>query len=217
MVESQPPLIHLDFTDNFQAAIDRAAKTLRAGGVIAYPTETFYGLAVDIRNEKAVERLFSVKKRPPDNPVLIVIASDDLVKPYVTRIPRVARRLMNIFWPGNLTLVFDAAAQVSSLLTGRTGKIGIRLSSHPVPTSLAGAMDGAISGTSANVSGQPSCRNARDVLKCLGREIDMILDAGETAGRIGSTVIDVTVDPIVLLREGVISRDQLESHHFTVR
>ena len=217
MPEKYPPLITLDVTGNFQTAIDMAADTLLSGGVVAYPTETFYGLAVDIRIEEAVERLFSVKKRPSGRPVLILIASVELLEQYVTRIPQITPRLMETFWPGNLTLVFEAAPRVSPLLTGGSGKIGIRLSSHPVSTALARAIQGPISGTSANISGQPACRKARAVLKCLGREIDMILDSGKTAGKVGSTVIDVTVSPFRILREGVVTRNQLESHNFSVR
>ncbi|MBW2145193.1 MAG: threonylcarbamoyl-AMP synthase [Deltaproteobacteria bacterium] len=193
-----------------------AADVLLAGGVVAYPTETFYGLAVDIRNEAAIRRLLSIKKRSATRPVLILIVCVEFLDQYVGSIPPIARRLMDAFWPGDLTLVFEAGQRVSPLLTGGSGKIGIRLSSHPVATALARAIEGSISGTSANLSGQPACSNAHEVLNCLGSGIDLILDAGETAGRVGSTVLDVTVQPLRVLREGVITREHLKTRSFSV-
>jgi len=211
-----PPLIRVNVRGNFQTAIGTAAKTLLTGGLVAYPTETFYGLAVDARNEEAIKRLFSVKKRPAGRPVLILIASIESLAQYVVSIPPIARRLMASFWPGDLTLVFEAGPLVSPLLTGGTGKIGIRLSSHPVATALARAVKAPITGTSANISGQPACRSAKEVLNCLGNGIDLILDADETAGMIGSTVLDITVQPPRVLREGVVTQQYLKECSFAV-
>ena len=214
--KASPPLISVDPSGDFQVAIHMAADALLAGGVVAYPTETFYGLAVDIRNEAAIRRLFSIKKRSATRPVLILIVCVEVLDQYVGSIPPIARRLMDAFWPGDLTLVFEAGQRVSPLLTGGSGKIGIRLSSHPVATALARAIEGSISGTSANLSGQPACSNAHEVLNCLGSGIDLILDAGETAGRVGSTVLDVTVQPLRVLREGVVTREHLKARSFAV-
>ena len=214
--KKKTPLISVGVTGNFQAAIHMATEALLAGGVVAYPTETFYGLAVDIRNHEAIERLFSLKKRPADSPVLILIGSSELLDQYVEGIPPIATRLIDAFWPGDLTLVFKAGPRVSPLLTAGTSKIGVRLSSHPVATALARAIEAPISGTSANISGQPPCRKAQEVLNCLGNGVDLILDAGETAGRIGSTVLDVTVHPLRVLREGVVTRQHLEACAFAV-
>jgi len=214
--KASPPLISVDPSGDFQVAIHMAADVLLAGGVVAYPTETFYGLAVDIRNEAAIRRLLSIKKRSATRPVLILIVCVEFLDQYVGSIPPIARRLMDAFWPGDLTLVFEAGQRVSPLLTGGSGKIGIRLSSHPVATALARAIEGSISGTSANLSGQPACSNAHEVLNCLGSGIDLILDAGETAGRVGSTVLDVTVQPLRVLREGVITREHLKTRSFSV-
>ncbi len=211
--KENPLLINLDVSGNFQTAMAMAADVLFAGGVVAYPTETFYGLAVDTRNDAAINRLFAAKKRPANRPVLILVALAEMVDKYVDSIPPIARRLMDAFWPGDLTLVFEAGPLVSPLLTGGSGKIGIRLSSHPVATALALAIDAPISGTSANISGQPACSTAQEVLACLGKGVDLILDAGETAGKMGSTVLDVTVDPPRVLREGVVSRQRLETRY----
>jgi len=187
-------------------SINKAAETITAGGVVAVPTESFYGLAVNALNEKAIERLLAIKRRREDHPVLILIPSAYVLDRYAARIPPVAFRLMEAFWPGGLTMVFEANRVLSLLLTGGTGKIGVRLSGHPVPTQLARVAGAAITGTSANVTGEPPCESPEEVLKALGSQIDIILDGGKTAGGKGSTILDVTVAPPVILREGMVSR-----------
>jgi L-threonylcarbamoyladenylate synthase len=194
---------------NFPEVIQDAAKVILSGGVVAVPTESFYGLAAHALNEKAIERLFAVKQRREDNPVLILIASKESLDSYVMKVSIRTRKLMERFWPGGLTMVFCARPQVSDLLTAGTGKIGVRLSSHPVPTELARAVGAPITGTSANRSGQPSCSTAEEVRDTIGKDIDMILDGGKTPGGKGSTILDVTVDPPILLREGIVSLDKL--------
>jgi L-threonylcarbamoyladenylate synthase len=191
-------------------AIKRAKGALLSGGLVAYPTESFYGLAVDAINEEAIRRLFTAKKRKPDHPVLIVIPSVESFAQYAIQIPLIAHKLTHEFWPGGLTLVFEASSKVSSLLTAGAGKIGIRLSSHPVATALTRSIGAPITGTSANISGEPPCRTAQEVLQSLGEKADLILDGGKTEGKIGSTVLDVTVDPPQILREGLVPRRQLE-------
>ena len=211
MEKEKPSLIRVDTSGDFQSAIGRAADILLDGGLVAFPTESFYGIAVDIRNDAAIKRLFSAKGRSGNSPVLILIGSLESLDPYVEQIPPVALRLIEKFWPGGLTLVFRASSKVSPLLTGGTQKIGIRLSSHPVATALARTIDAPISGTSANISGRPGCRNAQEVLESLGSRVDLILDGGETAGKIGSTVLDVTEQPPRILRDGIVSREQLKA------
>jgi L-threonylcarbamoyladenylate synthase len=190
-------------------SIKEAAGIIVAGGVVAVPTESFYGLAVHASDENAVERLLSVKERREDHPILILIPSPDVLDDYVLRIPRVARRLIKAFWPGGLTMIFEAKPVLPSRLTAGTGKIGVRVSSHPVATQLAKATGAAITGTSANVTGKPPCTDPEEVLKVLGSRLDIILDGGKTAGGRGSTVLDVTVSPPVILREGMVSRTLL--------
>ena len=203
-------MIKTEPSRNFQSAVDRAAEILVSGGLVAYPTESFYGLAVDATNEKAIQRLFRAKKRSGSRPVLILIPSVEILSRYVDPIPPIALRLMETFWPGGLTLVFGAGPRVSPLLAAGTNKIGVRLSSHPVAMALTQAIGVPISGTSANISGEPACRNADDVLACLGERVDLILDGGMTTGAAGSTVLDVTVDPPRILREGMIHQSRLE-------
>ncbi|MGM0664275.1 MAG: L-threonylcarbamoyladenylate synthase [Thermodesulfobacteriota bacterium] len=193
------------------AGLERACMILRAGGLVAFPTESFYGLAVDIRREDAVCRLFKAKGRSPDQPVLLLLPSLESVKDHAAATTPAARRLMGRFWPGGLTLVFKAARTVSPLLTAGTGTIGLRLSSHSLATGLALTLGTAITGTSANPSGVPPACTAEEAVRSLGPHLDLILDGGRTAGGPGSTVLDVTVDPPRILRHGQVDRDSLKS------
>lgn len=192
-----------------EESIRLAAQTILSGGLVAVPTESFYGLAVSALNGRAIGRLLRVKKRREDHPILILIPSSEALSRYVTRIPPAAHKLIKAFWPGGLTMVFGAAPGLPSSLTGGSSKIGVRLSSHPVPTELARAAGVAITGTSANMTGKPPCETPEEVRGALGAQVDIILDAGKTAGGKGSTVLDVTVSPPVILREGMVPRKAL--------
>ena len=203
-------ILLIDPGGDFQEIIGRAAKTLLSGDLVAYPTESFYGLGAHINVDAALKKLFRVKKRNPGHPVLILVPDRESTEQYVTRISPVAERLMNAFWPGGLTIVFDAASVVSPLLTAGTGKIGIRLSSHPIATALSQAIGSPITGTSANLSGESPCRIAEGVIRSLGDKVDLVLDGGKTPGEKASTILDVTREPPRILREGLISREQLE-------
>ena len=194
-----------------EEGLGKAGEVIRSGGTVAFPTETFYGLGVNVTDERAIHHLIGIKERRDDHPILILIPCIETLKDYVTHVPETAFRLMDQFWPGGLTLVLDAALRVSSLLTADTGKIGVRLSGHPIATGLARAAGTAITGTSANVSGAPPCNRPEDVLKSLGGKVDLILDGGKTAGGRGSTVLDLTVDPPLVLREGIVSRERINA------
>jgi L-threonylcarbamoyladenylate synthase len=204
-------LIKVDSEDQLQTGIRKAANVILSGGVVAFPTESFYGLAVNGADEKAIRHLFIIKNRRSDRPVLVLIPSVEDLDRYVTHISETAEQLIKEFWPGGLTLVFEAGPLISPLLTAGTGKIGIRLSSHPIARALAQAADVPITGTSANISGQPACMHAREVLDSMGKDVDLILDGGKTKGGKGSTILDVTVIPPVILREGMVSREQLKA------
>lgn len=203
------PIFKTDTPDRLQTAIQEAAQVIHAGGVVAVPTESFYGLAVHALNQKAIERLFAVKGRGDDHPVLILIDSKETLDTYAKGIAGRARKLMDRFWPGGLTLVFFAQPLLPQSLTAGTGKIGIRLSSHPLPRELAKAVGAPITGTSANRSGQPGCITAEEVMEAVGGDIGLILDGGRTPGGKGSTVLDVTLDPPVILRDGIVSHEEL--------
>ena len=175
-------VIRLNAGDSDHAGLDEAKKILLSGGIVAFPTESFYGLAVNAMDEAAIQRLFRVKKRRRDRPVLILIHDERALPGYVEPVSGIARKLIPRFWPGGLTLIFRAGPKISPLLTAGTGKIGVRLSSHPVPTAMARSINGPITGTSANISGRPACIDPEEVYQSLGNDIDLILDAGETAG-----------------------------------
>lgn len=188
----------------------QARTILLQGGLVACPTESFYALAVDARNEAALQKLFLLKKRDPRRPVLILIPSTECLRDVVTRIPPVAVPLIRHFWPGGLTLILEASSKVSPLLTGGTGTIGVRLSSHIIPTILARAIQGPITGTSANPSAAPPCCGAEEVMAYFGEGIDLIIDAGQTSGGKGSTVLDLTVAPPRVVRHGMIAPEAVE-------
>jgi L-threonylcarbamoyladenylate synthase len=202
-------ILKTDTQGTLRSAIQEAAKVILSGGVVAVPTESFYGLAVNALDEQAVERLFAVKGRREDKPVLILIASTQTLDSYVTGLSDKARRIIERFWPGGLTLVFYAKPTLPDLLTAGTRKIGVRLSSHPIPREIARTVGGPITGTSANRSSRPNCSTAEEAMEAVGEDIDLILDGGRTPGGKGSTVLDVTVEPPVVLRDGIVSGDEL--------
>lgn len=190
-------------------ALARALEVLRRGGLVAFPTESFYGLAADIGHEAALRSLYVAKGRNSSEPLLILVDGAAAAEGLAQRVSPLARRLMRVFWPGGLTLVFDADPSVSRLLTAGTGKIGIRWSSHPLAAALPAGLGGPVTGTSANRSGSPPCVDAREVVAQLEGRVDLILDGGRTAGLAPSTVLDVSGDAPRILREGMISEEAL--------
>ena len=172
--------------------------------MIAFPTETFYGLGADALNPVAVEKVFEMKQRNRTNPILVLVNSLTQIPDLVQTIPSQAWSLMNRFWPGPLTLVFTASAKVSSLLTAGTGRIGIRIPGDPLIRQLLDMTAAPITATSANPAGERSPTTAQQVLQTLGAKLALILDAGPTPGGLPSTVVDVTTLPITIIRKGQI-------------
>jgi L-threonylcarbamoyladenylate synthase len=190
--------------------IEEAARIILQGGVVAFPTETFYGLAADALNEGALQKIFQIKGREKKKPLLLLVGDRDWVPGLVREISPLAERLMEKFWPGPLTLVFEASPHLPTILTADTGRLGLRISSHPVAQSLVHAAGRAVTGTSANLSGRPSASTAEEVFQALGSSnLDALLDGGKTAGGLGSTVLDVSGISTQVIREGVISRRDL--------
>jgi L-threonylcarbamoyladenylate synthase len=187
--------------------ITSAAAIVSRGGVIAYPTETIYGLGVDATNEQAIRRIFEIKGRNFNNPISVIIGNHQDVYPLVRKVTDSAQKLMDAFWPGPLTIVFGSADGVSPLLTAKTGKIGIRLSSHNVARKIAQKTGKPLTATSANLSGAPECTDADQVIQQIGDKIDAVVDLGNTGGSIGSTIVDASAEPVVVLRQGVISSE----------
>jgi L-threonylcarbamoyladenylate synthase len=189
--------------------IEKAAGVINQGGIVVFPTSTFYGIGARAFDVHAVDRVFRIKERHRQNPLLVLIASLTDLDCLVRSIPSSAARLMDTLWPGGVTLVFDAAAGVPSNLTGHSGKIGIRLAGHPVAAALARAVTGPVTATSANLSGEESCAAVASLNRGIKDHVDLVLDAGRLPGKRGSTVVDVTVFPPKILREGVISAKRI--------
>jgi L-threonylcarbamoyladenylate synthase len=187
-----------------EAVIQEAARIICSGGVVVFPTTSLYGLAVDASNPAAVEKLFVIKQRPIDKPILILVPDLRDIQNLVQDIPLAAERIMAALWPGKLTLIFKAANGLLPGLTAGTGKIGIRLPVYPVARHLAHAVGKPITATSANISGQIGCSRIADLDPAVAASVDLILDAGPLEGGAGSTILDVTEDPPILLREGSI-------------
>jgi L-threonylcarbamoyladenylate synthase len=191
-------------------AIARAAELLRRGSLVAYPTETFYGLGCDPRQAAAVDRIFEAKGRP-ERMALPLIAGDAAAVGLCARdLPPSCRRLMQAFWPGPLTLVLAAALDLPPRLLGGGHTVGVRVSPHPVAAALALALGGPIVATSANRSGGPPPSTAEEVRDMLGDDVALVLDGGPTTGGSASTVIDLTVDPPRLVRSGAVPRAAIE-------
>ena len=190
-------------SDNPDAAkIQSAADILRNGGLVAFPTETVYGLGADALNAEAVVRLFEAKKRPLDNPAIVHIAEAADVYPLVAEVPKKAELLMERFWPGPLTLLFKRSERVPSVSVAGLETIAIRMPKHKVALALIRQSQRPIAAPSANLAGKPSPTTAQHVYEDLNGRIDAILDGGATAIGVESTVVDLSRDPPLLLRPG---------------
>src|SRR3989338_4881705 len=182
------------------AALAEAAAVLRAGGLVAFPTETVYGLGADATNPKAVERLNQVKGRPPEKPYSLHLHQAEQMRPYVSSVPAAAATLIERFWPGPLTVV----------LPGKDGKtVGFRLPDHPVARAFLKACGVPVAAPSANRSGSPPPTDAQEVLAALDGAVDCLLDGGPTRFGRESTVVEVVGGRVEIRREGAISKDAI--------
>jgi len=189
--------------------IVKAVEYLKAGKVIAYPTETFYGLGVDVTNEKAVKRLYDLKRRDYGLPIAILVTDRPMLEEYVDKVADGVTNLIKAFWPGPLTILFPAGRKISKSLTTNTGKIGIRISSHPVATAIVREFGRPITTTSANLSGYPPSLDTKHVIKYFKDKIDCVIDGGESEPSRGSTVVDVAGDTMAIIRDGAISAEKV--------
>jgi len=190
-------------------------ESLQAGGMVIYPTDTLYGLGVDPRSKEGLRKLLVLKSREGRKPIPLLLDGAERVSDWAEHVPPAASRLMETFWPGALTIVLPAWAGVLSQITGGSGTVGLRVPNHPIPCALAKALGGAITGTSANRSGNPGdWRTAEEIVREFTGEVDWVLwdgppSAAGTAGSAdqrsrGSTVVRVSEEDVVLLREGAI-------------
>ena len=190
--------------------VNRAVGILRTGGLVAFPTETVYGLGADARNEAAVRRIFAVKGRPASHPLIVHLASAAEFQTWARSVPAVAYELAGRFWPGPLTLILKRSASVSDLITGGQDTVGLRVPMNSLAQQLLQAFAGGIAAPSANRYGRVSPTSAEDVRADLGDLVDLILDGGPCEIGVESTIVDLSSGPPALLRPGGISAEDLE-------
>jgi L-threonylcarbamoyladenylate synthase len=193
-----------------QTEIERAVEILRSGGLVAFATETVYGLGADAANARAVAKIFSVKGRPPTNPLIVHVADVSVAKRCVTAWPDSAERLARALWPGPITLVLPKSEQIVPAVTAGLPTVAIRCPDHPVALDLLKKFAGPVAAPSANRSNRISPTTARHVRQELGDEVDLILDGGDCRVGIESTVVDLTSSRPTILRPGAIGRERLE-------
>lgn len=195
---------------NLKEVAEKVVLYLKEDKVGAIPTETFYGLAANPFSEKAIKKLFYLKKRPYYKPIILLIGNYEDLFYIVKEVPPLAKKLISLFWPGPLTIVFEAKESVSPLLTAGTGTIGVRLSSSPVVRKICELFGLPITGTSANISESKPSRSAKEVLKEIP-EVDFILDGGKLKVSAPSTVVSVLENRLSLIREGIIPFEKIRS------
>ena len=191
------------------ADLNRAVAILNDGGVVAFPTETYYGLAVDPLNPMALNYLFTLKQRDIAKPILTLVDDRESLSSLVHEIPIIYNQLMDKFWPGPLTLIFQAKINLPTLLTAGTSTIGVRQSSHPFARQLLRAFGRPVTATSANISGKDAAVDAYEVKAHFGDQIDMVFDGGRAPGILGSTIIGLNGVRLNLIREGVIPYEEI--------
>lgn len=202
-------LLRVDPRQPDDAVIARAGAALRAGRLVAFPTETVYGLGANARDAAAVRRVFAAKGRPPDNPLIVHLASTDALPTVAAHVTPLARDLAARFWPGPLTLVLPASGSLPPETTGGRDSVAVRVPDHPVALALLRAAQVPVAAPSANTSGRPSPTKAAHVRADLGHTIDLLLDGGPCPLGVESTVVDARGTVPVVLREGGVSREAL--------
>jgi L-threonylcarbamoyladenylate synthase len=206
-----PKIIHINPSKPHLGDIKTAAEVIKKGGILFFPTQCLYGLGADALNTEAIKKIFDIKQRPLFKPLSILIKNRDEIDKLVRYVPPAALHIMESFWPGRITIVFEAKDLLPTQLTAGTGKIGIRLPGHPVAAALLNALENPITGTSANITDTAACSQVSDLDPRVEKKLDLILDAGPLKGGAGSTVIDVTTDIPKIIREGAASSKDIFS------
>jgi L-threonylcarbamoyladenylate synthase len=187
-----------------------ASEVIQAGGVIVYPTETLYGIGANAWDGAAIAKVRAIKKREGFKPILVIIGSEQHLLALTNSISDEARILMAKFWPGPLTLVFKATKEVPDLLSKGSGTIGVRVPSSPLCLRLLALCGCPLTSTSANLSGGPALHSVKEIRRAIPRGVDLMLDAGDLQRTLPSTVLDVSVSPPRVLRNGAISCAMLQ-------
>jgi L-threonylcarbamoyladenylate synthase len=198
-----------------QNIVDYAAGFITRGDVVGIPTDTFYGLSADPFNLSAIEGVFRAKGRPETKALPILINSIEQALRLVREVPDSFLELANTYWPGPLTLVVEATHRLPLKVTGNTGRVALRWANSKIVTNLIDAVGGPITGTSANLSGHPSCSNAGQIVEQLGNRLPLILDAGDTGGTLASTIVRLDGNEWRVVREGAIPDAEIHKtlHH----
>ncbi len=183
----------------------QAVQALQQGGIVAYPTETFYGLAVDPANVSAVNSLYRLKQRESEKAISLLVPDLTILSSYISELPRAYEILIKRFWPGPLTLVFDSSDKTAQYLSRKDQSLAIRVSSHPVAQTFCSLHGSAVTASSANISGHPALCSAEEVREVFGDKISYILDGGRTPGLSGSTIVKCRAHECHILRQGMIS------------
>jgi L-threonylcarbamoyladenylate synthase len=192
-------------------AVQEAAKFIRAGAVIAIPTDTLYGLAADPFSPAAVQRVFEAKGRGSDRPLPLIAADVAQITAHLGALPKAVARLAETFWPGPLTMLIAAPASLAPQVAAGTGRVGVRVPDNPVARAVCQAVGRPITATSANLTDEPATSDPDVVENTLGDRIELLIDGGTTRGGPASTIVDVTVDPPVLVRAGAIPWEQVQA------
>jgi len=187
-----------------------AASFIERGRVIAVPTDTFYGLCADPFNLYAVERVFQLKARPETRALPILVNSIEQALMLARDVPDIFLTLAHRFWPGALTLVVEATHRLPLKVTGNTGRVALRWADSRIVTALIDAVGGPVTGTSANLSGRPSCTNVEQLVEQLGDRLPLILDAGDTGGTLGSTIVRIEGDSWSIARQGALPDSEIQ-------
>lgn len=193
-----------------QKIIEHAGEVLKSGGLVAFPTETVYGLGADALNEMAAHKIYTAKGRPSDNPLIVHITNMEVLEAIAYIIPEEARVIAEEYWPGPLTMIFEKTDRVPYGTTGGLETVAVRMPSDPIARAVIDAGGGFIAAPSANTSGRPSPTMARHVEEDLSGRIDMIIDGGAVDIGVESTILDMTVTPPMILRPGAITKEMLE-------
>jgi L-threonylcarbamoyladenylate synthase len=197
-------------SSSIRQQVEQAISILKQGGIVAFPTDTVYGLGACISITQAVERVYQVKERPRSMALSLLLADKSQIGEVAYPVPPIAWLLADKFLPGALTMVLPRAKSVPDIVTGGGKTVAVRIPAHPVPVALARGLGAPIVGTSANLSGKPSALTAEEVYAQLGDRVDLIIDGGRCPGGKESTIVDLTGEAPILLREGAISREELE-------
>lgn len=199
-----------DFTAGDEAGLRQAADIIKKGGLVAFPTETVYGLGGDALNPDSSRKIYAAKGRPSDNPLIVHICRFEDIRRIVKQLPETAVKIADAFWPGPLTMILPKSEIVPRETTGGLDTVAVRFPSHPVARKLIECSGGYIAAPSANASGKPSPTTAKYVLEDMDGRIDMILDGGEVGIGLESTIIDLTVEPPRILRPGYVTQEMLD-------